>query len=264
MMWQVLRGLGGRYAPSGGYDNPDAGLTPTDPSRFPLDPIHCAGQANLSFLKGRLRSNFTIRALCVVMSIAAFMAEVQPPGTDYLPQTNARWQGHIDVLSNEELTYPQPMLVEISKSLVLGVCTYFAVMKGTDGVRAIFNGKRFSSRCATPPPTNLPDINVLFAALLRLPGKITMVEGDVRHFFHQIKLHYDISRFFCIRMHQKFWRWATLPMGWSWSPFIAQSISFGVIIETLSDCGESVSMYRDLHVPPSLIEIPGRLVAAVW
>jgi hypothetical protein len=137
-------------------------------------------------------------------------------------------------------------------------------MKGTDGVRAIFNGKRFSSRCATPPPTNLPDINVLFAALLRLPGKITMVEGDVRHFFHQIKLHYDISRFFCIRMHQKFWRWATLPMGWSWSPFIAQSISFGVIIETLSDCGESVSMYRDLHVPPSLIEIPGRLVAAVW
>ena len=36
-------------------------------------------------------------------------------------------------------------------------------------------------------------------------------------------------------------------MGWSWSPFIAQSISMGMIIEVLENCGVSMELYKNLR-----------------
>lgn len=268
MLWQFLRGLGGHYCPRGTYDDPDGDLeNAPDPADLGLDPIEVAGQADLPALKGRLRCSFTRRALAIIMTVSAFMLEVQPGALDYMPQTLEKWTAHLDILRDPTKTFPEPILVDIIKPLVLGVCSYFAVTKGSGPeatARAIFNGKRFSQRCATPPATNLGDILSLLAAIARLPRKLTIVEGDVRHFFHQLKMHSEISRFFCIRQAQRFWRWSTLPMGWSWSPFIAQAISVGIIVEVLHECGEDMSMYRDLDIPPSLIEVKNKLVAAVW
>ena len=259
-MWQLLRGLGGRYAPAHEYEAET--LENADPSTLPLDPIEVAGQANMTKMKGRLSARFAQSALSVVMSIAIFALEVRPPPLDYLPPTADKWNDHLQALAN---TLPIPLLQPIAKSLVLFVCTYFAVNKGKDVARAIFNGRRFSSLCRTPPPTNLTDVLTLLRTMHGLPGRLTMVEGDIRHFFHQIPLHPEVSRYFCIRKSgQQFWRWATLPMGWSWSPYIAQSVSMGCIIEVLENCGVDVRMYKDLESPPGIVEIPGLLVATVW
>ena len=57
-------------------------------------------------------------------------------------------------------------------------------------------------------------------------------------------------------------------MGWSFSPFIAQSISMGLILHTLKRCGIDVTEYQDLPSPPPMIKVfrEGRLIAvgAVW
>lgn len=55
-------------------------------------------------------------------------------------------------------------------------------------------------------------------------------------------------------------------MGWSWSPVIAQSLTMGMVIEVLADCGfaEEMKVYRTLNTPPSLIAVDKKLVAAVW
>ena len=259
MLWQLLRGAGGNYSPAAIYDEGE--IDNPDPSFLPLDPVDVAGQANLGAMNGRLHARFTLYALSLIMSVAVFVRDVQPPALDYMPSTMPKWTSHLQALA---ATTPTPILVPVAKALVLGVCSYFAVAKGTEYARAIFNGRRFSARCKVPPSTNLPDVVTLLQALSRLPGRMTFVEGDIRHFFHQLKLHQEISRFFCVRQHGTFWRWSTLPMGWSWSPFIAQSISMGMIIEVLENCGVSMELYKNLNQPPALIEVPDVLVAAVW
>jgi hypothetical protein len=52
-----------------------------------------------------------------------------------------------------------------------------------------------------------------------------VVECDLRHWFHQIKVDPELSRIFGLRDNEEYWEWATLPMGWSWSPAIAQVLA---------------------------------------
>jgi len=159
-------------------------------------------------------------------------------------------------------------LKEIPFEEVKWVASYFAVVKSILEARAIYNGKKFSFLCNTPPPTNLPDMIALLAALCDLieesGGAVTVSEGDIRHFFHQVPLEFSISQHFCINIEDddgkvQFFRWVTLPMGWSFSPFIAQSISMGILIRTLEICGFDMQRYRSLETPPPFIKHRGDL-----
>ena len=131
---------------------------------------------------------------------------------------------------------------------------YFAVPKTDSSARSIFNGKTLSKEYYhVPPSVQLPD----FAELLKIicrgfrnAKRIFLLSGDWRHWFHQICLHPSIARFFGLTMkipsEPEEWeqgmkvpeptkdsRRACLPMGWSWSPLLAQSIGFGVIVLNL-------------------------------
>ena len=64
---------------------------------------------------------------------------------------------------------------------------------------------------------------------------LSIVCGDLRHFFHQRPLGKDIQPFFglilgrrrkCMRDRARAFLWRTLPMGWSYSPAIAQGIAW--------------------------------------
>ena len=276
MLWQLLRGLEGRYAPCSGYDA--EGMLEEDtssPADLPLDPICVAGQLKIFDVRNAVAGlQFAERAVDIVTRLDVFMEEVHPPiSKRRRPLTDEKWLRHITEL---QCTTPKPILVPIKLSEVKWTASYFAVLKTTDEARAIYNGKRFSLQCRTPPQTNLPDITVLLGALCDLVedsgGAITVCEGDIRHFFHQIPLDEMISQFFCINIAEDdvlaFFRWSTLPMGWSFSPFIAQSISMGILIRSLALCGLNMDRYKDLSTPPPFIihRVNGKivLVAAVW
>ena len=241
---------------------------------LPLDPITCAGNCKIPALRVFVdRFTFTHIAVDLICRPEVFHRIVQPPPSKDPFSTTVtadKWKEHLDSL---EKTTPQPILAEVYAGEVFGVCTYFAVPKDETSARAIFNGRTFSLACESPPPTNLQDITELLEALSNIHGSdITMVEGDIRHFFHQLKLNEKISQFFCIRRgHGKndFRRWTTLPMGWSHSPFIAQGISMGLVLSTLARCGIDVSEYEQLNTPPPMVKVyndAGQLVlvAAVW
>jgi hypothetical protein len=56
-------------------------------------------------------------------------------------------------------------------------------------------------------------------------------------------------------------------MGWSFSPFIAQSISMAIVLNTLERCKIDFDRYKNLSTPFIRIENQNKeviLVAAVW
>ena len=104
-------------------------------------------------------------------------------------------------------------------------------------MRAIFNGKRLSSFWLAPPNVNLVDTRSLIAhmrAFSRRCPRFHVVMGDFRHLFHQIAVHPELRCHFGLAYsdsagNSQCYLWRTLPMGWSYSPFIAQSYAWSVI-----------------------------------
>lgn len=72
-----------------------------------------------------------------------------------------------------------------------------------------------------------------------IPGSWVVV-GDWRHFFHQFPLSEEVSRFFgVVSAKGKGYRWCTLPMGHSHSPYVAQCFGW-VILLTRNDNQEEL------------------------
>jgi hypothetical protein len=112
------------------------------------------------------------------------------------------------------------------------ISSYFAVLKTIDWCRSIFNGKRLSEQCPPPPPVNLMtgvDIARAVQRHISRHGRLVVVECDLRHWFHQIKVDPELSRIFGLRDNEEYWEWTTLPMGWSWSPAIAQALAWSLL-----------------------------------
>ena len=116
--------------------------------------------------------------------------------------------------------------------------TYVEVPKTKDTSRLIFNGKELSKHWKIPRPVNICDTGSLIKKILSVSEakdqKLHVVVGDFRHWFHQIRVSEALSRHFGIALREKngaieTFRWRTLPMGWSHSPFIAQCLAWGVL-----------------------------------
>lgn len=216
---------------------------------------------------------FAVRALMLITSFTYFLSEVDPPSKIRYIKTDSRW----NTLPTPETSHLSQLLsfglvVMLGSGLVRGVSTYFAISKSDGTARSIFNARWFSLRCKTPPSTNLPDVVQVLLALEELFRDCrtpTLLEGDFRHYFHQLPLEKDISSYFCLNFAHVFYRWTSLPMGWSYSPFIAQAIGMGTILTTLERCGCGVSEYKELDTPPSMVILRDNkgksfLVAALW
>jgi len=266
MLWQLLRGA----APS--YTTDEYGLPAgeaVDPTKLDLDAVDpdICGKANMKQLPGMVKDfTFGWRAIMVITTLTFFIREVAPPVCVRRLESDENWDHHFVQLKTFGL------IATIGEGLVKYVCTYFGIPKSSGGARSIFNGKRFSKLCKTPPPTNIPDIvRVLkvLETLFRDCDRPVMICGDIRHYFHQLPLDSDIGRFFCLLRNGVFWRWCSVPMGWSWSPWIAQSIAMSLILVTLERCGFDVSVYKGTTNPPPMIilrDSSGKtcLVATLW
>jgi len=272
MLWQLLRGCSSGYSPLRGYDadeDPDVEMGLLDV----VDP-KITGKANVNSLMAIFEESnitFGIRAILLITCLTTFLAEVAPPTEVRRLETDAVFCSDPTNHFKQLLSF---MLIQmIAEGEVLFVATYFAIAKTSGGARSIFNGKAFSRKCKPPPSTNLPDITqvlLLFDEMCRggLSFPCVMV-GDIRHYFHQLPLHFEISRYFCLYALKQFYRWCCVPMGFSWSPFIAQSISMGLVIKAIGQAGYDISAYCHLPSPPSHVAIRDktgniRVLAFVW
>jgi hypothetical protein len=262
-MWLLNKALGIYTA---GYDDACIGI---QADKVPLDPIHVAGGANVKALgktaKGAARKGFTKDAFTFLLDPDYFALTVALPELTSLPRptTAPKWSNHLSSLEEYRVLQPEPY------ANLQSVATYFAVLKNADTARSIFNGRRLSEACRPPPPVNLPHLPSLLCEMARisraLNGNISIITGDWRHWFHQIPLAHATSLFFGIATTSKSWRWATLPMGHSWSPWVAQALAWCALTykeEQEDDLFET--SIEDLEQAPQFLRLRGGGLCTVY
>ena len=257
-MWRLFAAFGYK---GWRYDNEGS----TDVHLLPLDPIDVAGKASLGdllVLAQRHHILFAEHALKVISDLKYFLDVVKPPINRSRFLTPSVYEEHLKCLVEWKVYR------NVEAGVPLHFARYFAVPKASvpPVARTIFNGASFSKSCQVPPPIHLPDVAVVlkFLADTFRGRKYSAITADIRHWFHQIRLHADISKYFGLCYMKRdskssnlcrriFLLANVLPMGWSWSPFIAQSLSFLLLLETARRCGLNIDAYTNCsELPPFL------------
>ncbi len=290
-----MQGLKG-YSVGAGCDyelDLEAALDSTRPEDLELDeiPSSLIGQCRLSALMEHTKDDvivFMMRAILLLTSLPFFTQMVIPPDFTSGPPTHVRWARHVGQLICCGLFVAVPVAREIK-----AFASYFGIAKADKkGCRTIFNGKIFSGKCARPPTTNLPDITDVLRALgvmCHQSGPCSIITGDVRHMFHQLPMDEHIANYFGLKFKEDDWdavkkfsndklpadwngllRLRSLPMGFAFSPWAAQSIGFGMLIIALERAGVSgLCLWKSLQNPPPMIKLyddKGKmfLLAVLW
>lgn len=112
----------------------------------------------------------------------------------------------------------------------------FAVKKDSDSQRIIVNARPANSMFAEPPQTVLPTPDLLSSLILDRAAQLFVAKVDISNFYHQLALPDWMHAFFALPAVNArelgldefgdadvFPCCRTLPMGWSWSVFLAQA-----------------------------------------
>ena len=108
------------------------------------------------------------------------------------------------------------------------VCGLFGVPKGNQ-LRLLVDARPANAMHSTPPPPGLPSITSV--AKLGTLSECRLYGGalDLSQFFHRLLLPPELAVYFglpaVVDEHgvTRYLVWCTAPMGWAWSPWIAQS-----------------------------------------
>lgn len=237
-----------------------------------LDPIDCAGGLNTAPLDNLIRTKpiltFAVKAERFLHD-EQFVKDLCDPklfDDHRRPSTGVKWRAHLLQLVVSTIL----IAIALSDPNVRGVATYFAVPKGSgDKARAIFNGTRINQHMQPAPPMNVSYTREILLRMVKLdPTKgYYIITGDWRHWFHQFRLVAGVSYYFCIYVKGQskeeaslLYRWSTLPMGTTWSPYVAQCYSWSLILWfylQLPDEDWPFVISRDttLEQPPAFLEL---------
>lgn len=222
---------------------------------LPLDKIENAGCLRPERLLQEARFigwGHVEELVSLIADVRKFEAHVlnEPIGNRRLRRTPPKFMGHMLDLNTALVL--SPVAVEYIKHCA----TYFAVPKNEEVSRSIFNGSSLSKKCKVPPPVGLLDIvrvNRMWATQIA-KGRVYGFCGDLRHFFHTIRVDTEIARYFGVWCGDQGYIWQVLPMGWSFSPVIAQGI--GLLLFCARELGQE-SLFdeqftQDPHLPSYL------------
>lgn len=235
-MWRLKHEAFGPYGPDlgWGYDgDPISSPGRRDAPVPPLDPVDATLVGHLR--TGGLRAFCERSGLSVLSKLLSIPADPEEVGYfrkvtwgGKVPVVGERYHDHFRVLVACGLLIPS------SRQQCRHWSNYFAVEKTRETTRAIFNGKRLSIQCPTPPPVNLVEPVRLLQRIqehARRHGRVELVAGDFRHWFHQIPVSPALRQLFGLRDSRGHdYHWGALPMGWSWSPCIAQAHAWAVLM----------------------------------
>ncbi len=232
-LWRLFANLRVR-----GYQHPyDADAADeVDASTLKLDPIlvkGCLWQALLlASEKGPLglAADMALRAMRGDEEVVKFEPYQPTQAGESLPllATADKWFAQLVQLQGWNVIRRLTM----GENIHCWISGYFAIAKsgGNDGeqlARSILSGGKLSRRCATPPPVNLLELVELLRRMSRLKAKsLTFFHLDLRHWFHQMVLEPGLARLFRILCCGVYFEWLRLPMGWSWSCWICQCLSW--------------------------------------
>jgi len=133
---------------------------------------------------------------------------------------------------------------------------FFKVPKGDGSVcRAIFDCDESNERCNPPPAMRLISIADLVWMMLSFEHPC-VATCDLRHWFYELPIPKSVRHFFSIGLLGRIWELLVLPMGFRWSPWIAQSTSWTIALARLHEKGlrwEAPTI--DDKAPPPFVRI---------
>lgn len=207
-------------------------------ARTPLDPIEVT-PINISAARKWLTARFAVEALDILDHEEVFRTRCLAP-----PPEVTTWRNGKAV----DTWYSRHHLPDLLKYGVIErmqerppiSCGYFAVEKTETASRAIFNGIPISEICRVPPPVHLSESADCVEFYRSLEGRPHVAALDFRHWFHQLPLGRGLRKYFAVKAGDGLhYQWRRLPMGWSWSPWIAQALSYGIVYAACERLGLS-------------------------
>jgi hypothetical protein len=198
----------------------------------PLDPIAVAGQACMEQIRKVAQSVPDPWGPALAKHLAEGFprkpghpehARVNPPHQcvvkdEYLPNIRP-------LVKAKHATRGTTLLVETTERVPRGWVGYFQVPKTAEVDRAIVNCTSTNEGYVEPPPLRLAEYAELLALIKSYGPSARVLTSDIRHFFWQITLPNGDRRYFCTAFDGKKYEWVCLPMGWTWSPWVAQGVA---------------------------------------
>lgn len=112
----------------------------------------------------------------------------------------------------------------------------FLVPKDANLSRVILDCRGANSQCGKPPSIKFTRIEEIFE-FFRFFDVTHVVTADFRHWFYQIPLAKGMRGLFSVACGTEWWQLKVWAMGFSWSPFVAQSISMWIGHEAIKGAG---------------------------
>lgn len=152
------------------------------------------------------------------------------------PRDVKKYRSHIESLSKP----PPDGSGVVLRALTTGAAayaSYFAVAKDrvTIGTRttmtgrAIFDARFFNDLCKPPPGFGLGDVSTVMDVLSTFgTKKLFFFSADLVNMYYQVPIGGHLAIFMAILMNNVSFIPEVMPMGWSWSCFVAQSLTWGL------------------------------------
>jgi hypothetical protein len=116
-----------------------------------------------------------------------------------------------------------------------GLAKYAEVPKPDNTSRAVVNPAALNERCNKPPPCPLAGPRIIRDLFISLGGPWFAVSADYSNWFYQLTVrNNDIQELLTIQLGTEHFIMGVLPMGWSWSPWISQWITWMLVFLSLS------------------------------
>ena len=238
--------------------------TPRDPggdrmhADLKVDPIprECVAGAKIPFLKGA-RAEFVWLTITMAVLLRPESSSFLWTETDHsvrrLPTDDWWYEQTEDMVNVHGMTRE---CTDAERKSARHYAKFFLVPKKDRWGRAIFNCRQANRACRTPPSVNLPRVENLLEKIHEITaGKgLHAFEMDFRCWFYQIPIIGELARHFVISCKEKFYMATGCPMGWSWSPFLAQSVTWGMLLKDIpSHLGARIP--DSMESPPAWVEI---------
>jgi hypothetical protein len=123
------------------------------------------------------------------------------------------------------------------------ILSAFTVPKSADAVRLIINAAPLNECMQRPPHFSLPSVQQLKEKVFLYALGQTV---DLRHCFYQFSVSGGVEDYFCVRARRgRVLSFQRMAMGWSWAPYIAQSVALAYLRPILP---HAVAVYDDFLV----------------
>ena len=157
-----------------------------------------------------------------------FPKSEKPPEGDAAPRFDSRPLTGNATGTVEDLKEATILREATTEHRLRTFASVFQVPKNEEVDRAIINCKLINFGFAKPPSLSLAEIGTLLG-LVKYFEDATISTADIRHFFWQLRVPKKDMHRFSVRTEDMMYHCAALPMGWSWSPWVAQAIA-GLVV----------------------------------